>query len=49
MRSLSHGEIKWLRFLQTMPAPSPNQGKADTLDEAEAALVKRYEELKRGR
>jgi len=30
-----------------MPAPPPYQGKADTLDEAKAALVKRYEEFKR--
>jgi len=42
-----HGEIKWLWFLQTMPVPPPNQRKADTLDEAKAALVKRYEEVKR--
>jgi hypothetical protein len=42
-----HGEIKWLWFLQTMPAPPPNQGKADTLDGAKAALVKGYEEVKR--
>jgi hypothetical protein len=30
------------------PSPSPNQGIADTLDEAKAALVKRYEEFKLG-
>jgi hypothetical protein len=36
-----HGEMKWLWFLPTMPAPAPNQGTADTLDEAKAALVKR--------
>lgn len=38
----------WLWFLQTMPAPSPNNGIAHTLDEAKAALAKRYEEVKRG-
>jgi hypothetical protein len=43
-----HGEPKWLWFLQTVPAPPPNQGIADTLDEAKAALKKRYEEMKRG-
>ncbi len=42
-----HGEIKCLWFLQTMPAPPPKQGKADTLDGAKAALVKGYEEVKR--
>ena len=26
-----HGEMKWLWFLQTDPAPPPNQGIADTL------------------
>ncbi len=44
-----HGELKWCWFLQTMPAPSPNQGMADTLDEAKAALAKRYEEVRRGK
>ena len=42
------GEIKWLWFLQTVPAPLPNQGIADTLDEAKAALTSRYEQVKRG-
>jgi hypothetical protein len=42
------GDIKWLWFLQTVPAPLPNQGIADTLDEARAALAARYEEVKRG-
>jgi hypothetical protein len=32
-----------------MPAPPPNNGVADTLDEAKAALVMRYEEFKRSR
>jgi hypothetical protein len=44
-----HGKMKWRWFLQTMPAPPPNSGVADTLDEAKAALVKRYEEVKRGK
>jgi hypothetical protein len=30
-----------------MPAPPPNNGVSDTLDQAKAALVKRYEEFKR--
>jgi hypothetical protein len=34
-----HGDPKWLRFLQTVPARPPNQGIADTLDEAKAALA----------
>jgi hypothetical protein len=29
--------------------PPHNSGMADTLDEAKAALVKRYEEIKRGK
>jgi hypothetical protein len=44
-----HGVMKWRWFLQTMPAPPPNNGVSDTLDEAKAALVKRYEEFKRGK
>jgi hypothetical protein len=44
-----HGKMKWHWFLQTMRAPPPNNGVTDTLDEAKAALVKRYEEFKRGR
>ncbi len=38
---------KWLWFLQTVPAPPPNNGVADTLDEAKAALAKRYAEVKK--
>ncbi len=34
--------------LQPMPVPPRNSGMADTLDEAKAALVKRYEEVKNG-
>jgi hypothetical protein len=47
-QELIHGEPKWHWFLQTMPAPPPNSGVTNTLDEAKAALVKRYEEVKRG-
>lgn len=47
-RQQVQGDIKWLWFLQTVPAPLPNQGIADTLDEAKAALTSRYEQVKRG-
>ena len=47
-QELIHGEPKWHWCLQTMPAPPPNSGVTTTLDEAKAALVKRYEEVKRG-
>jgi hypothetical protein len=40
-------DLKWLWFLQTVPAPLPNQGIADTLEEAKAALAARYEQVKR--
>jgi hypothetical protein len=40
---------KWLWSLQVARAPPPNQGIADTLNEAKAALARRYEELKRRR
>ena len=46
-RELIHGEPKWRWFLQTVPAPSPNNGMADSLDEVKAAFKKRYEEVKR--
>ena len=36
-----HGKTKWRWFLRTLPAPPPNNGVSDTLDEAKAALVKR--------
>jgi hypothetical protein len=42
-------DFKWLWFLQTGPAPPPNQGMADTLDEAKAALAKRYDEVKKAK
>ena len=44
-----HGKMKWRWFLQTMPAPPPNSGVSETLDEAKAALVKRYEDVKRSK
>jgi hypothetical protein len=40
------GESKWLWFLQTEPAPPPNSGKADTLEEAKAQFKRRYAEVK---
>jgi hypothetical protein len=40
-----HGEMKWHWLLQTVPAPPPNSGMADTLDEAKAAFAKRYAEI----
>jgi len=43
-----HGDLKWLWFLQIVPASPPNQGVADTLEEAREALAARYEEIKRG-
>jgi hypothetical protein len=42
----SHGERKWLWFLQTEPAPPPNRGMTDTLEEAKAEFKKRYIEIK---
>ncbi len=41
-------DLKWLWFL-TVPAPPPNQGIADTLEEAKAALAARYEQVKGGK
>jgi len=42
--------LKWHWSLEVVaPASPPNQGIADTLEEAKAGLVKRYEEVKRGR
>ena len=40
--------LKWHWSLEVDPASPPNQGIADSLDEAKAALVKRYDEIKRG-
>jgi len=44
-----HGALRWVWCLQTDPAPPPNRGVADTLDEAKAAFAKRYEEVRRGK
>jgi hypothetical protein len=41
-----HGEPRWLWFLQTVPAPPPNSGVSNTLDEAKAAFKRRYAEVK---
>jgi hypothetical protein len=50
------GKPKWRWFLQQIPEagpgrsiPPPNQGMADTLEEAKAAFKKRYEEVRRGK
>jgi hypothetical protein len=54
-REMIIGKPKWRWFVQQIPeagpgrpVPPPNQGMADTLDEAKAAFAKRYEEVKRG-
>jgi len=39
-------EPRWLWFLQTVPAPPPNSGKEDTLEEVKAAFKRRYGEAK---
>jgi hypothetical protein len=38
-----------LRIPEVFLVPPPNQGMTDTLDEAKAALAKRYAEVKRGK
>jgi len=38
--------LKWHWSLEMAPTSPPNQGITDTLDEAKAALVKRYKEVK---
>jgi hypothetical protein len=43
-----HGERKWLWFLQTEPAPPPNRGMADTLEEAKAEFKVHYIQVKGG-
>jgi hypothetical protein len=43
-----HGEPKWRWFVQTVPAPPPNEGMEDTLEEAKAAFKQRYEQVKLG-
>jgi len=55
-REMILGKPKWWWFLQQIPEagpgrpiPPPNQGMADTLEEAQAAFAKRYEEVRRGK
>ena len=55
-REMILGKPKWRWFVQQIPEagpgrpiPPPNQGMADTFEEAQAAFAKRYEEVKRGR
>jgi hypothetical protein len=55
-REMILGKPKWRWFVQQTPEagsgrpiPPPNQGMADTLDEAKAAFAKRCEEVKRGK
>ncbi len=53
-REMILGKPKWRWFLQQIPEagpgrpiPPPNQGMADSLEEAQAAFKKRYEEVRR--
>jgi hypothetical protein len=55
-REMIIGKPNWRWFLQQIPEagpgrpiPPPNQGMADTLEEAQAAFKKRYEEVRRGK
>jgi hypothetical protein len=55
-RDMIIGKPKWRWFLQQIPEagpgrpiPPPNQGMADTLEQAQAAFKKRYEEVSRER
>jgi hypothetical protein len=55
-REMILGKPKWRWFLQQIPEagpgrpiPPPNQGMADTLEEAQAVFAKRYEEVKLGK
>ena len=41
--------LKWHWSLEVAPASPPNQGIADTLAEAKAALAKQYGEVKQGK
>ena len=42
------GEPRWMWFLQTEPAPPPNSGTADSLEDAKVAFERRYAEVKAG-
>ncbi len=55
-REMILGKPKWRWFVQQIPEagpgrpiPPPNQGMADTLEKAQAAFKKRYEEVRRGK
>jgi hypothetical protein len=49
-REMILGKLKWrLRQVREGQFPPPNQGMADTLEEAQAAFKKRNEEVKRER
>jgi hypothetical protein len=55
-REMILGKPKWRWFLQQIPEVGPgrpippsNQRMADTLEEAQAAFKKRYEEVRRGK
>jgi hypothetical protein len=50
------GKPKWRWFVQQIPEadpgrpiPPPNQGMADSLEEAQVAFKKRYKEVRRGK
>lgn len=52
-REMIHGEPRWMWFVQQIPEagpggpiPPPNQGMADSLDEAKAAFKARYQQLR---
>ena len=40
------GEMRWLWFLQTVPAPPPNRGIVTSLEEAKTAFKARYTEVR---
>jgi hypothetical protein len=41
-----HGEPKWRWFLQTEPAPPPNSGVVNTLEQAKSEFKRRYAQVK---
>jgi hypothetical protein len=45
-RERIQGKWRWLWFLQTVPAPSPNSGVVNTLEEAKADFKRRYAAVK---
>jgi hypothetical protein len=44
-KELIHGTPMWRWILQTETPPPPNQGMADSLEEAEADFKRRYQEI----